>query len=86
MIAAICHQRYKDNRIFTIEVKMDATEFLNTVESFIRKRSMYPTEFGSKVMNDGSFVFDLRSGRSVTLKTQAKVLTYIEADAEDQAA
>ncbi len=65
---------------------MDAIEFLDTVESFIRKRAMYPTVFGEKVMNDGSFVFDLRSGRSVTLKTQAKVLTYIETDAEDQAA
>ncbi len=66
---------------------MNSTEFLDTVEAFIRKRSMYPTEFGSKVMNDGSFVFDLRSGRSVTLKTQARVLDYIDAnDAEDQAA
>ena len=66
---------------------MDSTEFLDTVEAFIRKRSMYPTEFGSKVMNDGSFVFDLRSGRSVTLKTQARVLDYIDTtDAEDQAA
>tara|TARA_R100001163_G_C5034384_1_gene173896 strand:- start:649 stop:849 length:201 start_codon:yes stop_codon:yes gene_type:complete len=66
---------------------MNSNEFLDAVETFIRKRSMYPTEFGAKVMNDGSFVFDLRSGRSVTLKTQARVLDYIDTtDAEDQAA
>ena len=66
---------------------MNSNEFLIAVESYIRKRSMYPTEFGAKVMNDGSFVFDLRSGRSVTLKTQARVLDYIEQNnVEDQAA
>ena len=57
---------------------MTGTEFLDRVESFISQSGMYATHFGQRCMGDGSFVFDLRGGRSVTLKTQAKVLDFIK--------
>ncbi len=56
---------------------MDSGEFLERIERFLRMSDTYPTTFGENVMNDGSFVFDLRGGRSVTLKTQKKVLDYL---------
>ena len=59
------------------ETAVNSAEFLTTVESFLTSRRMYATKFGSECMNDGSFVFDLREGRSVTLKTQERVLAFI---------
>lgn len=56
---------------------MTSIEFLDQIERFIRVSGMYATHFGQRCMGDGSFVFDLRGGRSVTLKTQAKVLEFI---------
>lgn len=52
--------------------------FLAKVESFLRRNRMHPTTFGKQAMNDGSFVFDLREGRSVTLNTQDIVEGFIE--------
>lgn len=62
--------------IFPIDMTF-SEQFRSEVEDFIAKSGMDPTAFGLAVMNDGSFVFDLRRGRSCRVDTIDKVRAFI---------
>ena len=55
-------------------------EFLKRVEGFLKSSGMLPTDFGKYALKNPSFVFRLRKGRSCSLKTAEKVLTFMEAN------
>ena len=48
-------------------------EFLAQIETFLEKHDISATAFGLLLMNDRSFVDDLRYGRNVRLDTAAKI-------------
>lgn len=52
-------------------------QFLGQVEAFLAETNTDPTRFGIDAMNDPSFVFELREGRSCRSSTMDKVLAYI---------
>ena len=52
-------------------------EFRERVEAFLKASGFKPTEFGRQAIGDPSFVLNLRRGRSPTLATADKVLTFI---------
>ncbi len=49
-------------------------EFKTTIEKFIEKTSMTPTQFGKRFASDPLFVFQLRAGREPRTSTRKKVL------------
>jgi predicted transcriptional regulator len=51
--------------------------FLSTVESFLKESGIKPTEFGRQAVGDPSFILNLRRGRSPTLITADKIMTFI---------
>lgn len=51
--------------------------FREQVEAFLEASGFKPTEFGRQAIGDPSFVLNLRRGRSPTLATADKVLTFI---------
>jgi hypothetical protein len=53
-------------------------QFLSRVEDFLAATGTKPSEFGRAAVGDGSFVLNLRRGRSPTLATADKVLRHIE--------
>lgn len=60
---------------------IDAKALLERIESHLTERGTSPTVFGRKVINDPSFVFDLRKGRRVTRRTAMRIETYLEGKA-----
>lgn len=52
--------------------------FLSRVEAFLTSSRMKVAEFGRESVGDPNFVANLRRGRSPTLGTADKVLSYIE--------
>lgn len=52
-------------------------KFLAAVEDHISAAGIDPTNFGRTVMNDPSFVFELRKGRSPSARTMDRVLAWI---------
>jgi predicted transcriptional regulator len=57
-------------------------QFHSTVEEFLERAGFKPTEFGRQAVGDPSLVLNLRRGRSPTLATADRILTFIrEADA-----
>lgn len=53
-------------------------QFLARVESFLAETGTKPSDLGRSAVGDGSFVLNLRRGRSPTLATVDKVLSYID--------
>jgi len=53
-------------------------QFLSRVEAFLTSSRMKTAEFGRESIGDPNFVANLRRGRSPTLGTADKVLSYIE--------
>jgi hypothetical protein len=51
--------------------------FLSKVESFLKESGIKPTEFGRQAIGDPSFILNLRRGRSPTLITADKIMTFI---------
>jgi predicted transcriptional regulator len=51
--------------------------FRNDVESYLERAGVLPTQFGKDAINDPNFVSDLRSGRSPSLSTVDRVLSFI---------
>ena len=51
--------------------------FRERVEAFLEASDFKPTEFGRQAIGDPSFVLNLRRGRSPTLATADRVLTFI---------
>jgi hypothetical protein len=56
----------------------DLDPVLADVERFIEARSMSPTTFGRVVLNDSTFVHELRKGRELKRATRARVLEFID--------
>ncbi|WP_152639880.1 hypothetical protein [Sphingobium bisphenolivorans] len=56
---------------------LDAFPLLARIEAHIIARGTSPTVFGRKVVNDPSFVFELRKGRRVTSRTAKRVEAYL---------
>ena len=52
---------------------------LQEIDAFLGRTGMTPTRFGQEVMNNSSFVRQLRRGGSVTLRTVDKVRSYMAA-------
>lgn len=59
--------------------------FLSRVEAFLDESKKTATAFGKEAAGDPNFVFDLRNGRSPSLKLAQRVLDYIEVSSADQA-
>lgn len=55
-------------------------KFRDQVESYLEAAKTDPTTFGKAVMNDPSFVFDLRNGRSPSSRTMDRVIEWIAAN------
>ena len=64
-----------------MNTESEAFMLLWRVERFIRRFDIPPTRFGSVVVNDPRFVFDLRRGREPRPKTVERVEAYLR-DAE----
>jgi hypothetical protein len=56
---------------------MISSQFREQVEAFIEAHGFKPTEFGRQAVGDPSFVLSLRRGRSPTLATADKVLSFM---------
>lgn len=56
---------------------MISSQFREQVEAFLQAHGFKPTEFGRQAVGDPSFVLGLRRGRSPTLVTADKVLSFM---------
>jgi hypothetical protein len=54
-----------------------SSQFREQVEAFLKAHRFKPTEFGRQAVGDPSFVLGLRRGRSPTLATADKVLSFM---------
>ena len=52
-------------------------KLISEIERFLAKHDMAPTRFGSLVMADPSFVFDLQHGRDIKTSTVEKVRAFM---------
>jgi hypothetical protein len=52
-------------------------QFRKRVEAFLAAHRFKPTEFGRQAVGDPSFVLNLRRGRSPTLATADKVVSFM---------
>jgi len=52
--------------------------FRDTVEKFIAKRGMTPTQFGREYASDPLFVFQLRKGREPRSETRQRILALLK--------
>ena len=51
--------------------------FHRTLEEFLERSGVKPTEFGRQAVGDPSLVLNLRRGRSPSLATADRILTFI---------
>jgi hypothetical protein len=58
------------------------TQLLAEIESFLATRKLAETTFGRKAVNDGKFVWRLRSGAAITTRTVARVREFIRNNGE----
>lgn len=56
---------------------MSREAFLASMEAYLIATSMTPAAFGSATVRDPNFVFDVREGRSPSLRLVEKVQTYM---------
>lgn len=59
--------------------------FVQSVEAYLQRTGMTATAFGIAAINDRTFVFELRRGRSPSLKVVERVLAFIERGQSEQA-
>ena len=52
-------------------------QFHRTLEEFLERSGFKPTEFGRQAVGDPSLVLNLRRGRSPSLATADRILTFI---------
>jgi 2,4-dienoyl-CoA reductase-like NADH-dependent reductase (Old Yellow Enzyme family) len=52
-------------------------QFLDEIETFLTQSGMDATAFGKSAMSDPSFVFDLRAGRSPSIRTVDRCRNYM---------
>jgi hypothetical protein len=55
-----------------------ATALLAEIDAFLQRSGVTQTDFGKAVMNNSSFVRQLRTGGGVTLRTLDKVREFIQ--------
>jgi len=53
-------------------------QFLSRVEDFLASSGLKPSEFGRQAVGDPSLIVNLRRGRSPTLATADRILSFIE--------
>ena len=53
-------------------------QFLARIEAFLARTGTKPSEFGRMALGDRAFVLNLRRGRSPTLATADKILSYMD--------
>lgn len=63
-----------------------SAQFLNQIETYLATTGMKPTVFGREVMGDPKFVFDLRKGRSPSLRTIERVQSWMFENGSEDAA
>jgi len=61
-------------------------QFIGQVEAFLKASRMKATDFGREAIGDPSFITHLRRGRSPSLATADKVLSFITQLETDAAA
>ena len=61
-------------------------QFLDRVEAFLEASGLKPSEFGRQSVGDPSFVVNLRRGRSPTLATADRVISFISRWEADETA
>ena len=59
--------------------KVHHMTLLTEIEAFCHRNGMAETTFGRRVVNDNSFVRDLRNGRDVKLSTVQRVQAWMAA-------
>jgi len=52
---------------------MDANALLARIDAYCQAQEISPTAFGLRTVNDGKLVFRLREGKTITLKTFARL-------------
>lgn len=52
-------------------------DVLNRVEAFLSSHGIPPATFGRAAMGDPRFVFDLRAGRQLRVRTRQRVRRYL---------
>ena len=52
-------------------------QFHRTLEEFLERSGVKPTEFGRQAVGDPSLILNLRRGRSPSLATADRILTFI---------
>lgn len=60
--------------------------FLKKVERFLRQTGMADSRFGEEAVNDRAFVYELRAGRSVQLRTLERVQKFMDERRKGKAA
>lgn len=60
---------------------LTTSDFLETIEGYLRDTKMKATTFGVRAVSDPNFVHDLRKrGRNPSLKTVEQVVQFMEAN------
>ena len=59
-------------------------EFLAAIEAHLAKTGMTATAFGRAAARDPGFVFELRRGRSPSLATAERVMSFINGAGQEQ--
>ena len=57
---------------------MNKTDFLSTIENFLKRTNISATSLGVKALKDTRFVFMLRKGRECREATQEQVLRWMQ--------
>lgn len=52
-------------------------DILKRIERFCVERDVKPTAFGRQAIGDANLITNLRANRSLTLKTAARIMTFI---------
>lgn len=56
---------------------------LHQIDTFLKRSGMSPTEMGKAIANDSALIFDIRNGRSPSLRTVERIMAYIETHQRD---
>lgn len=53
-------------------------QFRQSIEDYLSDSGMHPTTFGKAAMSDPGFVFQVRDGRSCSMRTMDRVAEWIQ--------
>jgi len=57
---------------------MTEAELLSKIERFAKKHQLTLTEFGLRAVKNGALVTRLKQGKTLTMRTQSRVLSYMQ--------